>query len=58
MRSVPCAALTTNGKYYPSLSPMYISPVSAFSGLFGPLGSRQVLVEMPLGSAPPLSTVL
>ena len=45
---------TTNGNDGPSLSPMYMAPKSAFSGLFAPAGSRHVPVGMPLGSAPPL----
>ena len=47
----------TSGKLWLSLSPTYISPTSAFSGLLGPAGSRHVDVELT-GSTPPLSTVL
>jgi hypothetical protein len=50
--------LTTSGKYVVSLSPMYCSPVRAFSGEFGPAGSRQVLVGVPLGSVAPPWTLL
>jgi hypothetical protein len=34
-------------------SPTYIWPISSFSGRFGPPGSRQVVVGIPLGSEGP-----
>src|SRR4051794_19034865 len=52
-RSLPCAALTSSGKFVLLLSPMYWPPSSAFSGWLGPAGSRHVVVGMPLGSVGP-----
>src|SRR5439155_2578224 len=53
--SWPCEALTTSGNVWLLLSPTYISPSSAFSGC---PKARHVVVGMPLGSAPPDSTLL
>src|SRR5579859_2436981 len=57
-RFCPWAAFTTMGKKTLSLSPMYITPTSAFSGLFAPAGSRQVPVGSPVGSGGPPWVVL
>ncbi len=58
MRSWPWAALTRSGKYPNGFWPMNCTPLSAFSGLLAPAGSRHVPVGMPLGSGPPLWLVL
>jgi hypothetical protein len=57
MRVLPCAALTPSLNAEPSLSPMYIWPMRAFSGLLAPAGSRHVPVG-ETGSAGPLWVVL
>src|SRR4051812_33979904 len=54
MRSLPSAALTFSGNHVNAFWPTYMPPSSAFSGWLAPVGSRQVPVGIPLGSAPPL----